>query len=1213
MRARERVTATLKGAGTRVPAGLRGRIGRASRRFRGEFSGPLVSIVLPLSDADTTQIGPCLDSLRSQTHRNLEILLAPWGPTTSVLATAAGHTAADWRVRVLDPQSSWASALNHGAGRARGEYLLFMHGGDDLEMGGVGRLVNRLERTSSDFAVGRQAEPERLMAAVTAPLEAAHRDDVNGTTLADSPVAATDLGLGNRMFRATWWRRAGLQFVDGTRHRHDVVLDAYARGTFDLLRDATYIPNDRRDGVVVGATLPVLDALADWASEQSGVSAALERIGVPQAQDLWLWGVLDTAVHPFLDDVERATDEQWATLREQVETLLGRASEAAVASLRAESKVKLWLARTDHRSELAEYVAARWFENGMCATEVRDGRVHAKLPFHDDTALGIPAEHFVMSEAELPMRLVLRGVRTASGSATPAADGSARPGMLQFDLMARIDFVSMATTPEVTAWLVPEDDPDARVALRVEQYADPHANQVDARAQRYQDFSLGAFTAHLDADAAAQLAAHGPGRWVLNASIATQGLSRTGTVTMVDDRGTAGLLGTAQLPPRAVPGTELHVGVEHRPALRVVLSPAPRLTLADARVEGRRLTGVVTGTGPAPLHVLVDGPGNLEAKGKLLTDGPDRWTFSLDVPPGYADPRRARWQVRAVTVSGSEALAWPAPDALWLGAGDGSVTLMRGHDGGTTLVESALTAVVESYDLDAEKVTVRGRWLGPVPDQPQFELTRRDVGVSGTVVVSNTDELVVTFPTSYDPWGLGDGALPFGRYWFEVRTGSGSGKGSEAREGKVWVSESAADTMLDSRWTPEFYHRLIRLGRDAGLFLQIPLADTDRGPYQQRRLQQWFLDTVAEDTLPLEEDLVYLQSYAGASATDSQLALHHELRRSRPDLRIVWGVREASSWTPEGAERVTMYSRRWYEVMATATYLSLNIDTDRWFAKRPGQVLLQTFHGYPSKSMGIRMWEAKGYTPLRIRHELARTRDDWSLILTPSPEMDVHYRTEYAWDGPIHSEGYPRDDLIVNDRESGERRADVRRRLGIAEHQKVVLYAPTWRDDKALNWRKAEAVLHLDIEEASKALGPDYVFLMRGHRFHEPLEERGSAGAKMIDVTSYPEINDLIVASDAAVLDYSSLRFDFSLTRRPMVFLVPDLADYTGGVRGFLYDYRSTAPGPLVSTVTEVVDALRDLPALQREYADAYATHEERFNRFMDGRAAERVARAWLG
>ncbi|HEU5042741.1 MAG TPA: CDP-glycerol glycerophosphotransferase family protein, partial [Nocardioidaceae bacterium] len=154
---------------------------------------------------------------------------------------------------------------------------------------------------------------------------------------------------------------------------------------------------------------------------------------------------------------------------------------------------------------------------------------------------------------------------------------------------------------------------------------------------------------------------------------------------------------------------------------------------------------------------------------------------------------------------------------------------------------------------------------------------------------------------------------------------------------------------------------------------------------------------------------------------------------------------------------------------------------------------------------------------------------------------------------------------------------------------------------------------HLDLEGASEVLGPDYVFLLRGHRFHAKGERRLASTRRLVDVTDYPEVNDLILAADVAVLDYSSLRFDFALTGRPMVFLVPDLETYSGPVRGFLFDFASSAPGPLVRDATEVVELLRDIDGLAARCAPDIAAFNERFQRFQDGRAAERVVDAFFG
>lgn len=399
------------------------------------------------------------------------------------------------------------------------------------------------------------------------------------------------------------------------------------------------------------------------------------------------------------------------------------------------------------------------------------------------------------------------------------------------------------------------------------------------------------------------------------------------------------------------------------------------------------------------------------------------------------------------------------------------------------------------------------------------------------------------------------------------------------------------------------HHRVrAHLGPLGGLVLELgaPLADDEVGPYAQERLQA----TYREHPGPVEPDLVYFESYAGRTATDSPRAVFEELRRRRPGLRAVWGVADGAQRAPEGAEPVLLRSRAWYDVLARAGVLVLNTDVEVWFRRRPGQFLLQTFHGYPSKAMGAAQWRAKDYPPSRIRELRTRGVDSWSAILTPTPEMTRHYREQYDYTGPALERGYPRDDDLTAP-DAAARRAAVRRLLDIGADQTAVLYAPTWRDHLASRPRAAEMTDFLDLAAASEALGDRHVLLLRGHRFHAP-KQVGARGARVVDVTAYPEINDLVLAADVAVLDYSSLRFDFALTGRPMVFLVPDLEEYAGGSRRFLFPFEDSAPGPLVRDTAGVVEQVLD-PALAARWAEPIAAFNRRYNPWQDGRAATRV------
>jgi CDP-glycerol glycerophosphotransferase (TagB/SpsB family) len=458
-------------------------------------------------------------------------------------------------------------------------------------------------------------------------------------------------------------------------------------------------------------------------------------------------------------------------------------------------------------------------------------------------------------------------------------------------------------------------------------------------------------------------------------------------------------------------------------------------------------------------------------------------------------------------------------------------------------------------------------------------------------VTRDAGRFTARFPLLDDPWGLGATALPTGTAHVAWRSGRS--------HGELAIAPALVAATPHEVAAPEHRVTVLR-GRRGQLLvrLQPPLADDELGPLAQQRLRAAY----ALDERPVDPGLVVANCYAGTGSTDSPRAIVEELAARRPGLRLLWTVADHAVAVPAGTEPVLLRSRAWYDALATAGLVVSNVEMDRFFRTRPGQRLLQTFHGYPAKAMGLGLWRSKNFSPERLEQQLLQTSRQWSVILTPSPEMNDHYREQYDYTGPILDRGYPRDDVLIGPG-AAERRAEARRRLGLAEHQVAVLYAPTWRDDVATNFRAAPMVAHLDVRRAAAALGPDHVMLLRGHRFHDAPGE----GDRVRDVTSYPEINDLVLAADAAVLDYSSLRFDFALTGRPMVFLVPDLEEYAGANRGFLFPFTDSAPGPLAATTDEVVELLRDLPALSTAWAPALVRFNATYNAHQDGRATARV------
>ena len=163
--------------------------------------------------------------------------------------------------------------------------------------------------------------------------------------------------------------------------------------------------------------------------------------------------------------------------------------------------------------------------------------------------------------------------------------------------------------------------------------------------------------------------------------------------------------------------------------------------------------------------------------------------------------------------------------------------------------------------------------------------------------------------------------------------------------------------------------------------------------------------------------------------------------------------------------------------------------------------------------------------------------------------------------------------------------------------KKIILYAPTYRDDSRYN-----ESLALNLEYLMERISDNYVFVFKMHPF-----ERGkikidkSLSSKVFDL-SHEEINDLLIVADILITDYSSLIFEYAILQKPMIFFAYDLEKYENELRGFYYNYTDFVPGPIAYTTEEVVELINK-NEWDFEIIKKFAI---RFNEHFDGRATER-------
>ncbi|WP_105565382.1 CDP-glycerol glycerophosphotransferase family protein [Microbacterium halophytorum] len=341
------------------------------------------------------------------------------------------------------------------------------------------------------------------------------------------------------------------------------------------------------------------------------------------------------------------------------------------------------------------------------------------------------------------------------------------------------------------------------------------------------------------------------------------------------------------------------------------------------------------------------------------------------------------------------------------------------------------------------------------------------------------------------------------------------------------------------------------------------------------------------------ENAVFFESFYGRVAGCNPLAIDREIARVAPGVTRYWSVIDRSVAVPDGAVAVVDGSPEWWRARGAARLLVVNDWLRRPFVRRDGQQVVQTWHGTPLKRLAL---HRPGIQPRRWA-AVVRESLRWNVLLAQNPYAARVLRKAYAYiggrpllDRRLWVEGYPRNDVLT----TGDGAA-VRDRLGVGRDERVLLYAPTWRDDRE------EIVDFIDPQRL--AAERDAVVLVRGHT-RTLLPGRNVSGPRVIDVTAYPDTSELLLAADALITDYSSIMFDFSVTGKPMYFLVPDFEHYRGRLRGFYFDLVRRAPGPVVRTYDELVSALDGDPA---EHAEAYDAWRRQFNALDDGRASERV------
>ena len=298
------------------------------------------------------------------------------------------------------------------------------------------------------------------------------------------------------------------------------------------------------------------------------------------------------------------------------------------------------------------------------------------------------------------------------------------------------------------------------------------------------------------------------------------------------------------------------------------------------------------------------------------------------------------------------------------------------------------------------------------------------------------------------------------------------------------------------------------------------------------------------------------------------------------------------------------YSLKYFKLAATSKYWLTNTRQPALLSKRKDQILISTWHGTPLKKLGFDMGNLYLDDP-KSKFNYKKDSSEWNYLISPNRFTTEKLRSSFAYEGEVLEYGYPRNDILYNyDDELVDR---IKGSLKLPKDKKVILYAPTWRDDESYDIGKVRFNLKLDLNKLMESLSDEYIILIRTHYFISNNLDLSDFRDFAFDVSKYEDIAELYLISDMLITDYSSVFFDYANLKRPILFYTYDLDKYSSMLRGFYLDIHSEVPGPLLFTTDEVIEAIKNINQVNDEYHDRYNEFYERFCSIDDGNASKRI------
>ena len=330
------------------------------------------------------------------------------------------------------------------------------------------------------------------------------------------------------------------------------------------------------------------------------------------------------------------------------------------------------------------------------------------------------------------------------------------------------------------------------------------------------------------------------------------------------------------------------------------------------------------------------------------------------------------------------------------------------------------------------------------------------------------------------------------------------------------------------------------------------------------------------------------------------------------DYEFVWVLKRNKKVKIPNAKIIYYNSPQYFYYLSRSKFWVFNCKMPNHLIKKEEQVYLQTWHGTPLKKLAndINIGADKTFyrtqvTKAQMAESYKNDSAKYDYFVSPNEFSTGKFESAFQVDARKMIEtGYPRNDFVTN--VTPEEIEALKVKYKIPTDKKVILYAPTWRDNN-FNSKGYVQELKVDFNKWYEQLGDEFVVIYKPHYLIVNKHIDKSLNKFLYSINENADINDLYVISDLLITDYSSVFFDYANLNRPVMFYMYDVVEYGSEIRGFYLDIYEDLPGAIITEEDELLSEIKNLDTYTQETKQKLDVFNERFNYLQTGDCSKRV------